>query len=179
MNALSKYKYSDAEIKTILKEMTILIDSREQKNSWITDYFKSKNIPFKNHKLDFADYSAMIPAMPEMGILRPIYFDREIVLERKAHLEELSQNLAQRRAEFSNEWLRAGDCKKLVVVENGSYSDILDGKYNTEFKAESFFASILSFENKFNLRITFCKKEHTAKFIHAQLYYHLREVLLC
>lgn len=171
-------KFTDSEIKTILKKMVILIDSREQKNQHVTKYFDSKKIPWRTHKLDFCDYSALIPAIPELGIDRDLYFDKEVAVERKAHLEELSQNLAQKREQFNNEWLRSQDCKKFLIVEKGSYDDIIDHKYNTEFKSESYFASLLSFEHKYNLRVMFVGKENAGKYIWAQLYYHVREVLM-
>jgi ERCC4-type nuclease len=174
---LNLYHYSDSEIKKILQNIVIIVDTREQKNKHITDYFVKHNIKYINRTLQFADYSFMLPAMPEYGISRDIYFDNQIVAERKAHLEELSQNLAQKREQFENEWLRSKDCKKFLIIEKGCYDDIICGNYDTEYKAESYFASLLSFSHRYNLRVVFLKPVNTGKFIYAQFYYYLREML--
>ena len=41
------YKYSKSELDKILKTPVILIDTREQENIHITDYFDKKKIQYK------------------------------------------------------------------------------------------------------------------------------------
>ena len=48
---LEMFKYTDKEIKILLKSMVILVDSREQENSHITKWFDSKKIPYRVEKL--------------------------------------------------------------------------------------------------------------------------------
>ena len=55
------YKFSDVELKKILKELVILIDTREKSNKHIIKWFEEKKIKYKVQKLDYGDYSAYIP----------------------------------------------------------------------------------------------------------------------
>lgn len=177
MYTISHYHYTEQEIKQILKSITILVDTREQKNDHILTYLKGKSITYKSYKLDFGDYSAMIPANKELGIVRDIYFDKQIIIERKNSLEELSQNLAQHRERFESEWLRAKDCRKILLIERGSYEDIFNNAYGTNFKPASYFGSLLSFQHRYGLNITFMGKEYSAQYIYGTFYYFLREQL--
>lgn len=177
MNSLANYKYTEAEQKQILKNIVVLIDSREKVNGHITEWLNKKNIKYKSQALDFGDYSFMVPAMPELGISRDLYFDKQIVCERKNSLEELSQNLAQSREQFNNEFLRAGDCKKVLVIERGNMEDILTGSYGTKFNSASYFGSLISFQHRYGLNIHFVGKEYIGQFIYCQFYYFLREFL--
>jgi ERCC4-type nuclease len=171
------YKLSDTEQKTLLKQLVVLIDSRENVNVHITDYFNSKGITFKTQKLDSGDYSVMLPASPDLGIMRDLYFDKQIWIERKASLEELSGNIAQNRQRFEDEFIRARDCRKYLLVERGDYDDIFSGKYSTGVTPAAFAASIMAFQQRYDLNVSFVGREHSGKFIHGLLYYFLREVI--
>ena len=96
---MKAYKYSIEQIKVLLKQLVILVDSREKQNGHIRDYFKRQGIPYEVTKLDFGDYSCKIPAS---AADQDIYFHQDIVIERKASLEELSGNLAQHRDRFES-----------------------------------------------------------------------------
>jgi ERCC4-type nuclease len=172
---MKHYHFNEREAKTLLKSMIVLVDTREQQNSWITDYFTEKGIGFKSFKLNSGDYSLMLPANPELGIMRELYFDRQIFIERKASLEELSHNLAQSRDRFVNEFLRCGDCRKFLMVERGNWADIITGNYETEFAPNSYFASLLAFQQRYGLNVAFVEKKHAGQFIYGTLYYFLRE----
>ena len=69
------FKYKDSEIEKILKSIVILIDTREQENSHIKDYFDKKKIAYKPQKLDYGDYSFCIPRNEALGISRELYFN--------------------------------------------------------------------------------------------------------
>ena len=84
--------FTDKEIKAIKNNLTILVDTREQKNQHILDYFNKKNIKYKVHKLDYGDYSCMIPSGTIEAQTQDIYFDRDIVIERKASIDEIANN---------------------------------------------------------------------------------------
>lgn len=171
------YKYSEMEIKKLLKSITVIIDTREKENSHITGHFEKKKISYISRALSFGDYSYMIPAASELGIQRDVYFSDEIVIERKASLEELSGNLSHQRERFENEFLRAGKCGITLLIERGCYSDILSHKYNTELKEAAFMASLMAWEQRYNIRTVFVDMAHSGAFIHSRFYYHLRELL--
>lgn len=130
---MRQYRYSVEDAKRLLKQMVILVDSREKRNGHISDYFEKNGIAYQKTKLDYGDYSFMIPAS---AAGEDIYFHRDCVVERKASLEELSGNLAQERERFEKEFLKAGNdgAKIYLMVEPpGGYSDIIGHKYRTEF----------------------------------------------
>ena len=80
------YKYTDKEVRILLKSIVVIVDSREQKNSHILDWLNQKKIPYSIQKMEFGDYSFYIPANTELGITRDLYFTDEITIERKASL---------------------------------------------------------------------------------------------
>jgi ERCC4-type nuclease len=169
------YKYTDKEIKELLKSMTIICDTREQENSWVTDYFKSKKIPYISEKLDFGDYSAMLPANSEFSIPRNIYFDKKIVIERKNSLEELSGTIST-RDRFESELLRAKDKKFILMVEEPQgYEKIINHKYKTDYNEKAFLATIFTFQHRYGMDINFIDKKYSGLFIYQQLYYFCRE----
>ena len=99
------YRYTDKEIKELLKSMVIIQDSREQEASHITKWFDEKKISYVTQKLETADYSFYIPANAELGIVRDMYFDDKIVIERKNSLEEISSCFTTTRMAFENEFI--------------------------------------------------------------------------
>lgn len=174
MNALNQYRYTDSEKKQIFKNMVILIDSQEKINGHIIQWLDKNKVKYEAKRLGFGDYSFKLQALPELGINRDIYFDKSVTIERKNSLEELSQSMAQNRDRFGNEFLRARDSVKILMVEKGSYEDVLAGAYNTKFSSEAYFSSLISFQLKYNLNICFVGREYAGKFIYGQCYQYLR-----
>ena len=172
------YKYTTNEQNEIMKSMTVLIDTREKKNEHITKYFNNKQISYSFRKLDFGDYSFMLPANKELGINRDIYFSNSISVERKAGLNELSNNFTHKRAQFENELIRARDSKLILLVEDQEgYKNILSHNYRTKYKPKSFIASLATFQARYNLDIRFMSKELSGNFIYYTLRYWCREYL--
>ena len=68
------YRFTDREIKKILDNLTICVDSREQSNQHIIDFFDKKKVPYVVEKLPFGDYSCKIKAGSFEGQVRDIYF---------------------------------------------------------------------------------------------------------
>jgi len=170
------FKYTDREIKEILKSMVVLVDTREQENSHIIDYFNKRGILFKNHKLYYGDYSCMIPKSEEHGISRDIYFDNTLVIERKGSLEELSGNFTKDRNRIEEEFTRAKG-KVNLMIEGAVYEDIIKHNYNTQYDPKSFIATLKAFEARYGINISFISKLASGNFIYHTLYYHIREYL--
>lgn len=167
-----KVRFSDYTIKEhILKKAVVIVDSRENENTHITDWFTKKGIDFKVEKLDFGDYSIFIPKNIEFGFPQELQLDYAV--ERKANLEELSGNLTNDRQRIEDE-LSRGRGKIDFVIENGSIDKIMKAQYNTQYDKHSFVATILSFKDRYNVGFNFIEKENSAEFIYKLLYYRLR-----
>lgn len=174
---MRQYRYSVEDAKRLLKQMVILVDSREKRNGHISDYFKKNGIAYQKTKLDYGDYSFMIPAS---AAGEDIYFHRDCVVERKASLEELSGNLAQERERFEKEFLKAGnDGAKiyLMVESSGGYSDIIGHKYRTEFTPAAYMASLKTWESRFDCNVQFIASEYSGYYIYSTFVYFAREAL--
>lgn len=174
---MRQHKYSVEDIKKLTKQMVILTDSREKKNAHILEYFQKQGIPYQVCKLEYGDYSFMVPAGAAGG---DIYFHRDIVIERKASLEELSGNLAQERERFEKEFLKAGNdgCKVYLMVEApGGYTDVIGHKYRTAFAPAAYMASLKTFEHRFDVNIQFISPEYAGYYIVSTFQYFAREAL--
>lgn len=165
-----KRHYTDKEIKEKLKDLTIIIDTQEKVNGHITEFFDKKKIPQVQRSLDIADYSAMIGNMT---------WEHDVVVERKANIDEIAGNFTAQRARFEREFLRAkaNGCKVFLVIENCSWSDIFLHNYQSKLLPKSLVASLLSWQIRFNITIIFCKQSETAQIIYGILYYTVRESL--
>lgn len=174
---IKQYKYADRDIKKLISGIVVLIDTREKRNSHITDYLEKNHIAYEPTALSYGDYSFYIPA--EIAG-EDIYFHRDIAIERKASLEELSGNLAQKRERFEKEFLRAGNDKAkmyLMVEDVGGYSAIIGHEYNTQVSPASFMASLKAWEARFGCNVQFIDRRYSGYYIVSTFKYYAREVL--
>lgn len=96
-----RYKFTDKEIVEILSSLTVIVDTREQENRHILSYFNKEKIPYKIQKVDYGDYTCMLPRGTFKGQQRDIYFDREIAIERKFCIDELAANLKDKKTNIN------------------------------------------------------------------------------
>lgn len=162
---------TDTELKKELKEhLTIICDTREQVNGHILDWFRKQKIQFVERGLSTGDYSVM---------WRDKSFEDEVLVERKANLDEIAGNFTTGRERFEREFTRAkaNGTKVFLIVENASWSDIMLGNYRSKLNPKSFLSSFLSWQAEFNITILFCKPSETPRIIHGILYYWVRNRL--
>lgn len=76
---------SKAEKKDFMKKVTIITDTREQKNGHIISAFESLGVMHEAQKLDFGDYSFKIDGKDFCGVC---------VIERKANIDEVYGNVS-------------------------------------------------------------------------------------
>lgn len=169
-------KYTDTEIKKLLKSIIILIDTREQRKDHIEKYFKEKDINYKIMKLEHGDYTCMIPANEKLGIYRDMYFNDIISIERKGSLEELSGNFTKGRTQIENEFIRSKG-KLILLIENATYENIILHQYKTEYKPLSFIATLKTFEARYGIETNFVRGAFSGNFIYMTMKYHIRELL--
>ena len=162
--------YTDSEIKQKLKNLVIIADSREQVNNHLIDWLDKNHIQHKSRALETGDYSVM---------LGDTTFEDEVAFERKANLDEIAGNFTTGRERFEREMIRAkaGGIKVFLIVENASWTDIFLHNYRSELKPQSFAATLLSWQARFNLTVIFCKPSETAKILYYTLYYWVRDRL--
>lgn len=174
---LDKYKFTDKEQKEILKSMAILVDTREQNNSHILNWFESKNIKYKSKKLDYGDYSFYIPRNEEFSIHRDIYYSKNICIERKSSTDELVGNFASDRIRIENEFLRHKGRMYLLIEDEKFYSNIHSGNYKSKYNSKAALGTYHSFIDKYHIYPMFTIKELSGSFIYRTFYYYLRNLL--
>lgn len=76
------------------KDITVIVDSREQQNRHITDVFQKSGIKYEISKLDFGDYSFRCADRD---------FSLSCIVERKANVNELWTNITSDRERFEKE----------------------------------------------------------------------------
>lgn len=170
--------YTEKEVKSMLKSMVILIDTREQQNDHILKFLDKKKVKYRSKKLDFGDYSFCIPANEELDIKKDIYFDKDIVIERKGSLSELAGNLTKDRERFEKELIRKKDAKMYLLIEGGSWLNINSELYRSNYNKNSYLATLYAYMARYNISIDFTVKELAGQFIYSMFYYYLREKLL-
>jgi len=156
----------------ILSTAVILIDTREQENKHIIDYFDKHKIAYESRKLEYGDYSLRLPKNVEYGLPNDLVLDYAV--ERKGSLEELSGNFTNDRDRIENELWRASG-RMTMVVEDGSLDKIMAHEYKTQYNEKSFISTLVSFQHRYNLPIHFVSKNRVGAVIYALLHYKLRE----
>lgn len=163
---------TDAEVKLALKNMTILVDTREQKNDHIIDYFNRKKIPYEMKALAYGDYSCKISVDPkhfhESSPLHPkeVSLEKNIVVERKNSIDEIAGNFkeddatsAGEKNRLEREFIRAkaDNCKVALVLENFSFDRVMlgsvAGNYRTQYNPEVFIARLNTMVARYGIHL--------------------------
>ena len=173
-----RHHFTDGEIKTLMKGLVVLIDTREQENGHILRYFDQKKISYAVKKLNFGDYSAKLLKNEEIGVYRDLYFDDSVAVERKNSLSELAGNLTKDRARFESELIRAKGADISLMVENASYTDLVLGRYRSEYNPKAFVATLDTYYSRYGLSVDYVEQELAGNLIYHRLYYAVREELL-
>lgn len=146
--------------------LTIIIDTREKKIDHITKFFLQNNIPFKRQKLEFGDYAIE-------------GYENILVIERKAHIDEISLNFFKNRSRFERELQKALDNKtKLkIIIEANSLLDVVQGNYRSKVKPQSFVGTLKTFEYRYNTSFDFVSSSNSGYWIYINLFYGIKELL--
>ena len=153
--------------------MTIIIDTKEQINQHITNYFHLHHIPFLVQKLDIGDYSAFIPQNVELGIYRDTYFP--LVIERKNGMDELVEFMKGEGLEKT--LIRAQRVHFTLLVES-AYENIVNGNYRSQYAPNALNARLKTFEARYGFATTFLSNQTcSGHFVYTHFYYHIRAML--
>ena len=132
------YKFNKKEIKSILDNLIICVDSREQSNQHIIDFFNKKKIPYVVEKLPFGDYSCKIKAGSFEGQERDIYFTNDFVVERKANIDEICSNLKEDASRLKKELahLNKYNIEFYIFLEDENYElNLRNSNYRSQYDA--------------------------------------------
>ena len=132
------YKFNKKEIKSILDNLIICVDSREQSNQHIIDFFDKKKVPYVVEKLPFGDYSCKIKVGSFDGQVRDIYFTNDFVVERKANIDEICGNLKEDAARLKKELahLNKYDIEFYIFLEDENYElNSRNSNYRSQYDA--------------------------------------------
>ena len=148
-----RYRFTDKEVKKILDNLTILVDTRENANSHIIDFFNKKKIPYKIQKLDFGDYSCYIPEGTIDKFTTDIYFTNDFVIERKANIDEIASNLKDDAARLKKELahLNMYQIKYLIYVEDKNFEENLrTGNFMSNYDPYTLMRRLYCLESEYN-----------------------------
>lgn len=152
-----KHYYTDKQYKELLSSIVIQVDKREKSNQHIIDWFDKNNIQHISKSFESGDYGFMIPKNEGLGFVRDTFFVDELFIERKHDLDELAGNLKDNT--FINEIKRTKNIEhKYIIIENGSWDDILAHKYQSKYNELAFYRTLLKLQSKYNVNIIFTKR---------------------
>lgn len=148
----------------------LIVDTREQ----LTERYEKRIEAFKNlgvtpirQKLYAGDYSAIA----KIGT-HTIDYTTRVALERKKDLSELITCLSgTSRQRFEAELRRAYlcRCRLYIVVEEGSYADLVAGNFFNHVDPQKVLACYHTFEQRYGCHFVFVPPEVFPKFAHETL----------
>jgi ERCC4-type nuclease len=171
-----------------IKSMRVVVDTREQENSHIIEYFNQKKIPFVKRKLDFADYSCEINSNL-LGLqveAEWLSFENKVVVERKNSIDEIANCVGSDRDRFEAEFKRvkAAGAKCVLLLEKFSFDHLFgDGKIfqnsYTKMTSEQIAISVNSFVARYDLHLqTLVDNKHSGRLINNLLSRYAYESLI-
>ena len=174
------YRFSDKEIDTLLKNLVIIMDSREKNSFHIIDYFNQKGIKMKIQKLDVGDYSFFIESNEEtipLGVTRDLYFDSYV--ERKNSVDELCSNLSKDKQQaFINELIRSQGNKFVLFVEDENFDEnIAQGNYRSKYDPKALKGRLESLKAKYDFEIVPMSKKMIGHNLYHRFLYQARHYL--
>lgn len=151
--------YSVIDFDEWLSKITLVIDTQEKQIKHILDCLKNMGVNYTFQKLESGDYTYFCEN-----------YHSNVVIERKNSIEEITQNFGKFRERFENEFSRT-DKKVSLVIESGSYNDVIFHNYCSDYNSKSLLHSFLAFEERFNLKTYFVSKRTFTGFILKLLYF--------
>ena len=165
-------KYNSREQYEIIKSMIILTDSREKKNTHIIKLFDEQNIKHRVEKLDFGDYTFIIPANEDLGIKEDIHFHNLVSIERKSGIDEVCGNITVGRKRFEAEYARHKGLM-VLMIEDDRYSDICEGNYKSKVSHKSLLGTLHKWQIKYDVPFIFVEKQYAGVYICQTFKYYL------
>lgn len=154
-------------LKELLDNLIVLVDTREQTNSKILEYFDKHNIKYKSKALKTGDYSFMIKKCPELGFLVDTYFTDELCIERKNSVSEIASNMIEKDERFLKELNRMINIQDVyILIENDKLGDIIEHNYESKYNELSFLRTLLTTQKQCNFYLYFVEDKHMGQMIY-------------
>lgn len=133
--------------------MIILIDTREQTPF---DFGRFPEVETRRDTLTTGDYSLS-------------GFTHLVAVERKNGVDELVSCLSQQRERFEAELMRARAFERFYVVIEGSFADVVGGRYRSQMTPKAVVASIAAFTTRYAVPFLFCGGRGAAELLTYEL----------
>ena len=151
-------------------KIIVLIDTREKRNELIIDAFNKQNIEYEYAigGLLYGDYSAKVVFKDG----KEFSLHRDLAIERKRELTELSNTLTQGQRRFINELERARFDRaniKLLIEDEDYYRNILRHNYRTQLEPDAFFKLLFKFQHQYNFDIVAIDEKLSASYIYRNI----------
>ena len=154
-------------LKELLDNLVVLVDTREQTNSKILEYFDKHNIKYKSKALKTGDYSFMIKKCPELGFLVDTYFTDELCVERKNSVSEIAGNMVEKDERFLKELNRMINIQDVyILIENDKLGDIIEHNYESKYNELSFLRTLLTTQKQCNFYLYFVEDKYMGQMIY-------------
>lgn len=166
--------------KEILDSMEIIIDTREQDTPRARRRYATFGVPYKRATLDFGDYTYNFTLDGEKPFYEP---DSRVIphlaIERKMNLDELAGCFTHDRKRFEREMerVKVAGARMVLLVEDSTWENLINGRYRSKFTPQAFLASIVAWSIRYNLIIVFCREETSGRIIKEFCYRDLKERL--
>ena len=163
------------EVSRALKNLTLIVDTREQDTDRLRRRIRQTGLSFVRQKLDFGDYS--VKTTLDNGTEFDI--SSSVSIERKMNLDELCACYCKGRKRFTREFERAksAGAKVYLLIENANWEKAYNGSYRSKMSPQALTASLFAWFARYNCQIIFCKEETSGKIIREILYREMKERL--
>lgn len=164
-------RITDKMITDVIKDMVVIVDTREQKNEHILEYLDKKGIPYVIETMKTGDYTCEFPNYENLLL------DGQFLVERKGSLDEVAGNFTKGRDRFRKEFDRIGTRQMDMVMENATWKKLLGGSYRSGFAPESYKASLMSFAFRYDVPVWFVERSNAPEVIYSILKYRVMDEL--
>lgn len=170
---------TEKEAEQYLESFRVVADTREQNTARARKRFKALGL-VERATLSFGDYCGNLdingaPIYDVSSTITP-----QCCVERKMSLDELAMCFTRGRDRFRREFQRAeaAGAKVYLLVEGGSYEDIIAHRYRSKFASNAFLASLTAWTIRYNITPVFCHPETSAALIREILFRDMKERLV-
>lgn len=166
---------TETQIKKQIDRIILLVDTREKLPNHITEHFDKYGISWRREKLESGDYSAILPADKELGVLE-IDLRNELCVERKMNCDEIIQSLTKHKTRFYNEFERSSATIPILIEDD--FKNAVIGNYRSKVTPKQFLGALFSFCDSNDTYFYFNKdKEISALWIYNIFKYRIRNLL--